>query len=108
VAVTFLVVLVGWVFFRAPDLGAAGRYLAAMAGLGDPGPAAALLGGVLYRPHDLLVVGLAGVIAFAAPQTWDWTRRLPWWKGLACVLLLWLALVVLETEGYSPFIYFIF
>jgi alginate O-acetyltransferase complex protein AlgI len=108
VAVTFLVVLVGWVFFRAPDLGAAGRYLGAMAGLGDPGPAAALLGGVLYRPHDLLVVAVAAVVAFAAPQTWDWTRRLPWWKGLACVLLLWLALVVLETEGYSPFIYFIF
>ncbi|HSL82153.1 MAG TPA: MBOAT family protein, partial [Thermoanaerobaculia bacterium] len=108
VAITFLVVLVGWVFFRAPDLPAAGRYLAAMAGIGEPGPAAALLSGVLYRPHDLLAVGLAAAIAFAAPQTWDWTRRLAWWKGAACVLLLWLALVVLETEGYSPFIYFIF
>jgi alginate O-acetyltransferase complex protein AlgI len=108
VALTFLVVLVGWVFFRAPDLPAAGRYLAAMAGLGEPGPAAALLSGLLYRPHDLAVVGAAAVVAFACPQTWDWTRRLGWGKAAACVGLLWLALVVLETEGYSPFIYFIF
>jgi alginate O-acetyltransferase complex protein AlgI len=108
VALTFLVVLVGWVFFRAPDLSAAGRYLAAMAGIGEPGPGAALVSGLLYRPHDLAVVGVAAVVAFACPQTWDWTRRLGWGKAAVCVGLLWLALVVLETEGYSPFIYFIF
>lgn len=108
VALTFLVVLVGWVFFRAPDLGSALRYLESMAGLGAARPEAALLGGLLYRPLDLLVVVTAAVVAFAAPQTWDWTRRLGWGKGLVALGLLWLSLVVLETEGYSPFIYFIF
>jgi alginate O-acetyltransferase complex protein AlgI len=108
VALTFLIVLVGWVFFRAPDLGTAGSYLAAMAGLGEPRPEAALVSGMLYRPVDLLAVGTAAVVAFAAPQTWDWTRRLSWSKALAALGLLWLSLVVLETEGYSPFIYFIF
>ena len=33
VLLTFLAVLVGWVFFRAPDFASAGRMLAAMAGL---------------------------------------------------------------------------
>jgi alginate O-acetyltransferase complex protein AlgI len=108
VALTFLVVLVGWVFFRAPDLPSAARYLAAMAGLGEPGPAAALVSGLLYRPYDLVIVGAAAVVAFACPQSWDWTRRLGWGKAALCVGLLWLALIVLETEGYSPFIYFIF
>jgi hypothetical protein len=79
-----------------------------MAGLGEPGPAAALLSGLLYRPYDLLIVAVAAAVAFAGPQTWDWTRTLPWWKGAVCLGLLWLALLVLETEGYSPFIYFIF
>ena len=108
VALTFLVVLVGWVFFRSPDLPAAGRYLAAMAGAGGGGPAAAVVSGLLWRPYDLLSVGAAAVVAFACPQSWDWTRRLGWGKAAVCMGLLWLALVVLETEGYSPFIYFIF
>jgi alginate O-acetyltransferase complex protein AlgI len=108
VAATFLVVLVGWVLFRSPDLAAAGRYLGAMVAAGEPESAAALVSGLLYRPHDLLAVAVAATVAFAAPQTWDWTRRLPWWRGALCLLLLWLAVIVLETEGYSPFIYFIF
>lgn len=108
VAATFLVVLVAWVFFRAPDLGSALGYLGAMAGLAEAQPAAELVGALLYRPFDLLVMAAAAIVAFGAPQTWDWTRRLSWSKGLACLGLLWLALVVLETEGYSPFIYFIF
>ncbi len=108
VALTFLLVLVGWVFFRARDLGAAGRYLAAMAGLGEPGPGAALLPGMLYRPYDLAVFAAGALIAFTGPQTWDWTRRLSWPRALICLGLLWLALATLETEGYSPFIYFIF
>jgi len=108
VGLTFLIVLVGWVFFRAPDLAAAGRYLQAMAGLAHPGPAAALLGGVIARPLDLLVVATAALVAFAAPQTWDWTRQLTWPRALTALGLLGLSLVALETEGYSPFIYFIF
>jgi alginate O-acetyltransferase complex protein AlgI len=35
VAITFVVVLITWVFFRAADLPAAGRYLSAMLGLAD-------------------------------------------------------------------------
>ncbi len=108
VALTFLLVLVGWVFFRARDLPAAGRYLASMVGAGDPGAGAALVPGILYRPYDLAVFAGAALIAFTGPQTWDWTRRLTWPRGLVCLGLLLLALVVLETQGYSPFIYFIF
>ena len=108
VALTFFMVLIGWVFFRASDLGAALAYLRAMAGLGDAAPEAALLGGLLFRPLDLLVVAAAALVAFAAPQTWDWTRRLTWPRAAAASGCSALSLVALETEGYSPFIYFIF
>jgi alginate O-acetyltransferase complex protein AlgI len=108
VALTFLVVTVGWVFFRAADLPAAGRYLAAMLGAGDPGAAAALVPALIYDRYHLLVLALAAGIAFAAPQTWDWSRRLSWPKGLAALGLLLLALVAMASQGYNPFIYFIF
>ena len=108
VAGTFLLVLVSWVFFRANDLGTAVAYLGQMVGLGAPQAGAALVGGVLYKPYYLLTLGLAALVAFAAPQSWDWTRRLPAWKASACFALLLLALLALTTQEYNPFIYFIF
>lgn len=105
---TFGVVLVAWVFFRAADLPAALAYLGSMFGLGTPAPAAGLLAGVLYTPYHLLALTLAAVVTWGAPQTWDWTRRLDGAKAAACLSLFWLALAALLVQGYNPFIYFIF
>ncbi len=108
VAATFLLVNLSWVLFRASDLPAAGRLMGAMVGLVPAAAGARLLDGILYQPYYLLTFGVAGLVAFAAPQTWDWTRRLPAWKIAICLTLLWLALAVLNTQAYNPFIYFIF
>ena len=85
IAATFLLVLGGWVFFRARDLPDALRYLGSMAGLAEVGPPASLLSGLIYQPYYLGSVALALGVAFFAPQSWNWTRRLPLWKALVCV-----------------------
>ena len=108
VAVTFLLVLISWVFFRAADLPAALGYLASMAGLAATRPEAALLGGLIHQPYYLLTFAAAALVVWAAPQTWDWTRRLTVPRLLLCLALMWLALTAMETQGYNPFIYFIF
>ncbi len=108
IAATFLLVTVSWVFFRARDLSEAIRYLGSMAGVSEFEPPALLLSGLIYQPYYLGTVVAAAAIAFAAPQTWDWTRRLDGWKALACVAILWLSLVMLNTQAFNPFIYFIF
>jgi alginate O-acetyltransferase complex protein AlgI len=108
VAATFAVVLSTWVLFRADGLGHAGRYLAAMAGVSGAGPAAGLLAGFLYEPCFLLVMAAAAAIVWRAPQTWDWTRRLTPARAAAAFGVFLLALAVLATQGYNPFIYFIF
>jgi alginate O-acetyltransferase complex protein AlgI len=107
VALTYLVVLIAWVFFRAPDLSSAMAYLGAMFGAGG-GEQAVLLGGVLYRPLDFLVVATAAAVVWGGAQTSDWTRRLTLPRAAVALGLFVLALIVLETQGYSPFIYFIF
>ena len=56
----------------------------------------------------LLRFAAATAIAFAAPQTWDWTRKLPAWKCGLCLALLWASLALLTSQAYNPFIYFIF
>jgi alginate O-acetyltransferase complex protein AlgI len=108
VGATFVLVNLSWVFFRASDLPAALRYLSAMFGVGSQSGGAQLLAGILYQPYYLLTFSIAGLVAFLAPQTWDWTRRLPAWRMLVTLALLWLSLVILNTQAYNPFIYFIF
>jgi alginate O-acetyltransferase complex protein AlgI len=108
VAMTFTIVLFSWVFFRAADLPSALRYCGAMLGLGQPHAGAQLLGGVIYQPYYVLSLLLALAIAFFCPQTWNWSRRLGPVKVAVCLLLLWLSIVMLVTQAFNPFIYFIF
>src|SRR5205807_999676 len=108
IAITFLIVLLGWVFFRASDLPRALAYLASMFGLGHAQPGAVLLSGILYKPYYLLSLGIAALVVWAGKQTWDWTQRMTIPKTAVCFALGWLALVVLATQEYNPFIYFIF
>jgi alginate O-acetyltransferase complex protein AlgI len=64
VALTFAVVLVTWVFFRAPDLPSAMRYLGHMAGIVAAHDGAPLLAGVVYQPYyfgTMLVSGTGDV-----------------------------------------------
>ena len=108
VAATFLVVLVAWVFFRAPDAASAWSYLGSMLGLVTVPPAAALLGSILYTPYAFGSLGIAAVVTWTCPQTWDWTRRLTASRAILSLVALALALVAMASQGYNPFIYFIF
>jgi len=108
IGITFFIVLITWVFFRASDLPAAVAYLKCMFGLGAPQDGAGLLGPILYNPYCALSFLIAGLVVWAGSQTWDWTKRLTWTKGAICLALFWLALTVLTTQAYNPFIYFIF
>ena len=98
----------GWVFFRARDLSAAWGYFGDLFGLRRMEPGAGLVGGLLFQPWLFCVMGVAAVVVWGCPQTWDWTRRLTLGKALACLALGALACVVLATQEYNPFIYFIF
>jgi alginate O-acetyltransferase complex protein AlgI len=108
VGITFAVLLITWVFFRAPDVPHALRYLGDMVGTGDPHASAALLSGIVYQPYYLGVFLLASAVVWTAPQTWDWTLTLTIPKAAAAAALLLLSVVVLTTQAYNPFIYFIF
>jgi alginate O-acetyltransferase complex protein AlgI len=108
IAFTFLIVLLGWVFFRAADLPRALSYFASMFGFGNAQPGATLLSGILYQPYYLISIAIAALVVWAGQQTWDWTQCMTLPKTALCFGLGWLALVVLATQEYNPFIYFIF
>ncbi|MBU0679481.1 MAG: hypothetical protein KJ626_15380 [Verrucomicrobia bacterium] len=108
VALTFLIVLIAWVFFRAPDLPSAMRYLGSMFHLSHAPANALLPAGILYQPYYILALLAAALITWFAPQTWDWSRTISKPKAVVVVIVLLLSLTMLATQAFNPFIYFIF
>lgn len=108
IAITFFIVLISWVFFRAPDMAGAGQYLGRMLGFGVVHENAALIHGIIYQPYYILSFAMAAGITWLMPQTWNWTRAITWPKAVIITLLLVLTLLVLAIQAYNPFIYFIF
>ena len=105
---TFALVNVGWVLFRSADFPSALAYYRSLLGLSDSAPAAALVAAQLRVPGRLAVLLLAAAVTWGAPQTWDWTRRLPPARIAAVLGLFALAIAVLEVQGANPFLYFVF
>jgi len=107
-AVTFTLASLAWVFFRAPDLGASLDYLANLVGAGPSQAGMYLLRGQIYQPYYVLVMALACVVTWAAPQTWEYTRTMTWSKAAWCLLVFLASVAMMTTQSYNPFIYFIF
>jgi alginate O-acetyltransferase complex protein AlgI len=108
IAMTFALVLVTWVFFRATDVQQAFTYLGNMFALVRPLETTGLLAGIVYQPYYLGTFLLAGLIVWSAPQTWDWTRTITLPKAAAIMAVFVLSVVVMATQSYNPFIYFFF
>jgi len=108
ILLTFVIVCFAWAFFRADNLSRALTYCGSMLGLVEVGDAAGMLGGLIYKPYYVCTFILAAAAVWFAPQTWDWTKKIGWPKAVLLVAALWLSIVVLTTQAFNPFIYFIF
>lgn len=96
-------VMIGWVFFRAADLGAAFRMLSGMAGFAGWG----ISPGLAWQlaPERLSVMLFGAVLVFALP----WLRRRTegGLRMLLIPLFLW-AVATLSSQAFTPFLYFQF
>ncbi len=109
IAITFFIVMIAWVFFRATNFSHATAYLGHMFGFhGILSADVNLLAGILYQPYYLICFAIAFVLVWFARDTWEWTQQLTWPKAVLCACLLWISLIILGTQSYNPFIYFIF
>jgi alginate O-acetyltransferase complex protein AlgI len=106
-----LVIMLGWVLFRAETMAAAGSYLAALFGIGDAPLADPAIS--RYLPLDVPLAMAAGLIASAPLRIWRprWKWLLPLapaaeFAALAGVFVT--AVAVVSAGTYSPFIYFRF
>lgn len=106
VAITFLLVVVGWTIFRSTDLTMCGQLLSAMACLhGYETEILGTIGGV--KSAGVLGGGLC--IIFLMPNIWQirmqwWNRSVPFAVALSAVFVI----CVLRFDADSPFLYFQF
>jgi len=108
VLLTFLLVTIGWVVFRADTLAQAWQLLVTMFSLFSPRGGAALLSAVIYTRGHLILMALCAVLVFQGAQGFDWTRRLRWPKVLVLIVLFALALTTMFVQSFRSFLYFQF
>ena len=103
IAITFVLVMFGWVFFRCENIGEAFQYIATMFGA-DSGATRALA----LRPiHALAAVGGALVLwGFPTTQQLIYKARVSW--VLPLQLAFWIALLHLHYVSHVPFLYYQF
>lgn len=106
--ITFAIVTITWVFFRATDIHSALAFIGNMFGAGPKQDGTGLVGGLIYQPYYLLLFLVAAGVVWLAPQTWDFTRKLTWPKVAYCLGMLLLSIVILTSQSFNPFIYFMF
>ena len=107
-AITFILVLIGWVFFRSADFRQAFDYLGAMFGAGT-GEALSYYTLGYYADTLTIVAGAAGLVLAVVPFN-RIRKKLTGGVlyGIASLAILVLALIFLSDASFNPFIYFRF
>ena len=111
IAVSFILLMIGWVLFRSPTLASAGQYLAAMAPLGpQSGGFTAALSGL--TPDVMFYLALGTFFAFApldrlARLRFDCPAVMASQLTLSSLSLVYSSLL-LAANSFNPFIYFRF
>jgi alginate O-acetyltransferase complex protein AlgI len=108
IAVTYGLVLLAWVFFRADSFTLALDYLASMFAFGELPQTSLLIKGIIYSPYYLLALGSGAFVIWGMDQSWDWSRKLTPVKIATVLLALVVSVAVLSMQSYNPFIYFNF
>ena len=106
---TFVLVMIGWVFFRAVDLSHAGAFLKSMIGLnGDPA-LISLASAQVLPLRCLIVLAISVVILLLEPWIY---RRLAIghreWRWAFAGMAFFLSIATIANSTYNPFIYFRF
>jgi alginate O-acetyltransferase complex protein AlgI len=108
VVLTFLIVCLSWVFFRAKTLPDAVGYLASMFGASQAGPASDVVAGAIYTPYHAAMFVVAALTVWALPNTWAFTSRLSLPRAASGLALLALSVLLMWTQTVNPFLYFQF
>lgn|SRR5574344_979899 len=108
VLITQVIVLFGWVLFRAKDIGSAFSMWKSMLGLNSVSLADPLLSAQVFTPTAIVFMILAAVYAFSPIRAYTWCQTVSVPRTVTAFVLFALAVLALFTQSYNPFLYFQF
>jgi alginate O-acetyltransferase complex protein AlgI len=108
IALTFVLVLGSWVWFRAESLPAALAYFGAMFGGGSSTVTTALLGAELCAPGKVARMAIAALLLCAPVQAHDWSKNVTWPKAILVPPVFAAAILAMFSQTANTFLYFQF
>jgi len=105
---TFLLIMVGWVFFRSATISDAWQYLIIMFIPSKAQGGSVLLSSEIYTQGSVMTMVICAVLAFQPLQAFDWARTITWPKALVLIILFCVSIMVMFTQSFSSFLYFQF
>ena len=108
ILLTQVIVLFGWVLFRADNIGEAWRMWKAMLGLMPVSAFDAVLSAEIFTPTTIAFMLLASLLSFWKFRSYDWCDQVSLKKAFVALGLFVLATLALFTQSYNPFLYFQF
>lgn len=108
VIVTFLIVLITWVFFRADNLPSAMSYLGSMFGLSESAGGSKLLGSVIYSRYHVIIFLCCAVVVWFGKHSWQIAEKITFRKAVIMIILFIISLLAMFTQSFNPFLYFQF
>lgn len=108
VLLTQVIVLFGWVLFRAADISAALQMWKSMLGLAAVNPADPILFAEVFTPTSVVFMLLALVYAFSPIRAFEWCQKISVPRLVTAFALFAFAVLALFTQTYNPFLYFQF
>ena len=108
VGITFAIVCMTWVFFRAPTLPQALEFIASLFGTAAVSARSHAIAAGMYSSYHMLTFLLAAILVWGASSSWTFSRRItPARAGFAAGILA-LSVFFMWTQSDNPFIYFQF
>ena len=108
VLLTFIIILIAWVFFRAENINIALNYLSKMFGVGESGQSAEILLGQVTRPMAYFMMLISCFAIFVMPNTGNCLKKLTKLKVVLGLLLFVFSISVMFAQDFNPFLYFQF
>ena len=108
VLLTFIIILITWVFFRAENINIALNYLSKMFSLGESGQSAGILLGQVTRPMACFMMFISCFAIFIMPNTGNCLKKLTKLKVVLGLLLFVFSISVMFAQDFNPFLYFQF
>jgi alginate O-acetyltransferase complex protein AlgI len=108
VLITQVIVLFGWVLFRADSIGEAWRMWKSMLGFNAVSSADAILSAEIFTPTCLFFMALAALLSFWKFRSFDWCSKVSPVRMAVALAIFIVAILALFTQSYNPFLYFQF